>query len=116
MDDPSNPHSWVDRAEEDYVLAQSAIRRKAPLIYGATFHAQQCVEKYLKAILVSAQQVFPKTHDLVALGDLCTRVGMILPVEMDVLEKLNAFSVLARYPAIVRRLRRRRKQSMICEF
>lgn len=28
------------------------------------FHAQQCVEKYVKALLVLLQIDFPKTHDL----------------------------------------------------
>jgi len=30
--------AWVIRAEEDYALCRSALRRKAPLLYGATFH------------------------------------------------------------------------------
>ncbi len=33
------------------------------------FHAQQCVEKYLKAVLVSEAIDFPKTHDLEELMD-----------------------------------------------
>jgi HEPN domain-containing protein len=28
------------------------------------FHAQQCVEKHLKALLVLRAIVFPKTHDI----------------------------------------------------
>ena len=44
--------AWVARAEEDYVLARSSMRRKKPLTYGASFHAQQCAEKYLKATLI----------------------------------------------------------------
>lgn len=60
-----DPFAWVARAEEDYRLAQSALRRKQPLLYGVCFHAQQCAEKYLKALLVSRGRDFPKTHDLV---------------------------------------------------
>ncbi len=52
MSDPTDPLAWVDRAEEDYLLARFALRRKKPLTYGACFHAQQCAEKYLKAILI----------------------------------------------------------------
>lgn len=47
MSDPTNPLDWVVKAEEDYTLARSSLRRKAPLLYGAGFHAQQCAEKYL---------------------------------------------------------------------
>jgi HEPN domain-containing protein len=38
-------------------------------MYGATFHAQQCVEKYLKALLVAPGLAFPRTHDLTALDE-----------------------------------------------
>jgi HEPN domain-containing protein len=86
------------QAEEDFALAQSALRRKTPLTYGATFHAQQCIEKYFKAVLLAAHLPFPKTHDLVALSDLCLQAGILLPVVMDDLERLNAYSVLVRYP------------------
>ena len=100
MDDPLDPSAWIARAEEDFALAQSALRRKTPLTYGTTFHAQQCIEKYLKALLIIRHFLFPRTHDLVALAELCGRADIILPVEMDELERLNAFSVQVRYPGI----------------
>jgi HEPN domain-containing protein len=53
MSDPTDPLAWVHRAEEDWLLARSALRRKVPLIYGTTFHVQQCAEKYIKALLES---------------------------------------------------------------
>ena len=53
MSDINDPRAWVEKAEEDFVLAQSALRRKKPLITGVCFHAQQCAEKYMKALLVS---------------------------------------------------------------
>jgi HEPN domain-containing protein len=53
MTTPADPLSWIKVAEEDFKLAQVALRRKTPLTYGACFHAQQCAEKYLKAALVS---------------------------------------------------------------
>lgn len=60
----TDPLSWVERADEDYALARSALRRKKPLAYGVCFHSQQCAEKYLKAMLVSKRQRFSKVHDL----------------------------------------------------
>ncbi|MDO8971006.1 MAG: HEPN domain-containing protein [Saprospiraceae bacterium] len=98
MDNPLDPLSWAAQAEEDFALAQSALRRKIPLTYGANFHAQQCIEKYFKAVLLTSHLPFPKTHDLVALSDLCLQAGILLPVDMDDLERLNAYSVLVRYP------------------
>jgi len=98
MTDPADPLAWVQRAEEDWLLARSALRRKIPLIYGTTFHAQQCVEKYLKALLLSYRQAFPQTHDLIALYDLCIRNSISVPVDPDKLERLAAYAVQVRYP------------------
>lgn len=98
MSDPTDPQAWVARAEEDYALARSALRRRVPLTYGATFHAQQCAEKYLKALLVAQGQAFPRTHDLVALSDLCLRNGIIIQVDQDSLQRLAAYAVQVRYP------------------
>jgi HEPN domain-containing protein len=98
MSESTDPRAWGHRAEEDWLLARSALRRKAPLIYGATFHAQQCAEKYLKALLVSRRQAFPRTHDVVALHDLCRRHGLHIPVDPDQLERLSAYAVQVRYP------------------
>ncbi len=39
------------------------------------FHAQQCVEKYLKARLADGEVAFPKLHDLGAL------LNFVLPLE-----------------------------------
>lgn len=98
MSDPTDPLAWVARAEEDIALARSAIRRKVPLTYGAVFHAQQCAEKYLKALLVARGQEFPRTHDLAALRDLCLQNDISIPVDQDALERLAAYAVQARYP------------------
>jgi HEPN domain-containing protein len=98
MRDPRDPQAWVARAEEDYVLARLALRQKVPLTYGATFHAQQCAEKYLKALLVAQRLRFPRTHDLAALSDLCRQSGIDIRIEPDTLERLAAYAVEVRYP------------------
>ena len=98
MRDPTEPLAWVARAEEDLALARSALRHKTPLTYGATFHAQQCAEKYLKALLMARRQVFPRTHDLAALSDLCLQNELLIPVDRDALERLTAYAVQVRYP------------------
>jgi HEPN domain-containing protein len=90
--------AWIERADEDYLLALSSIHRKIPLTYGATFHAQQCIEKFLKALLISRQVAFPRTHDLAALGYLCLQAGIILPINDDALELITTYAVETRYP------------------
>jgi HEPN domain-containing protein len=98
MSEITDPLAWVARAEEDYLLARSALRRKKPLTYGVCFHAQQCAEKYLKAALVAKGQAFPKIHDLLVLNDLCGRAGLLLGIDADQLDTLSSYEVRTRYP------------------
>lgn len=90
--------AWVSRAEEDYLVAQSVMRRKRPLPYIACFHAQQCAEKYFKAILVATNQPFSKVHDLLVLNQECAQVGIIFTVSDDLLSILSTYAVRVRYP------------------
>jgi HEPN domain-containing protein len=98
MSDTTDPLAWVARAEEDFSLARLALRQRPPLTYGVCFHAQQCAEKYLKAILVARGQEFPKIHDLLALSDLCTKAGILLELDPDLLDTLSSYAVRVRYP------------------
>lgn len=98
MSEPTNPLSWVERAEEDYAIAAASTRRKKPWTYGACFHAQQCAEKYLKAILVAHGQDFPKVHDLLALNTLCVQAGILTGFDATRLDLLSAYAVRVRYP------------------
>ena len=59
---------WVEKAEGDFATAEREARaRKSPNYDGVCFHAQQCAEKYLKALSVEADLPFLRTHDLVIL-------------------------------------------------
>lgn len=98
MSEPTDPLAWVERAEEDFAIAVSAVRRKRPWTYGACFHAQQCAEKYLKAILVTHRQEFPKVHDLLALNTLCVQAGVLTGLDPALLDVLSAYAVRIRYP------------------
>ena len=86
------------KAEEDFLLAQSALRRKKPIIAGACFHAQQCAEKYMKALLVSKTAAFPMTYDLLLLNDLCSNAGIFIEVDPKLLNTLSDYAVRTRYP------------------
>ena len=61
---PDTP-KWLSKAEGDFHTARRELRaRKAPNFDAACFHAQQGVEKYLKAVLIEAGATFTRTHDL----------------------------------------------------
>jgi HEPN domain-containing protein len=43
---------WISKAEGDFLTAGRELRaRKSPNYDAVCFHAQQCAEKYLKAVL-----------------------------------------------------------------
>ena len=63
---------WVSKAEGDFATAGRELRaRKAPNYDAVCFHAQQCAEKYLKAVLQENKKHIPKIHNLVELMLLC---------------------------------------------
>ncbi len=101
MSNANDPVAWIALAEEDYDTARAALRRQAPWLHTACFHAQQTVEKYLKAILTTQGKIFPKTHDLLELCDLCEQAGVIVPMPIDDLDVLSDHAVQTRYPADV---------------
>ncbi len=61
------------------------------------FHAQQCVEKSLKAVLVTHGVIFRRTHDLIALAELLIDKKIAMPVALSELGKLNPYAVTFRY-------------------
>lgn len=98
MSDPGAPFDWAQYAEEDLIMARTALRRSKPLTTSSCFHSQQCAEKYLKAILVSQDIEFPKTHDLLILNTLCTERGIFTGFTKEDLGRLSGYAVNTRYP------------------
>jgi HEPN domain-containing protein len=90
---------WIEKAEGDHISALRELRaRKNPNYDSACFHAQQCVEKYLKGILQSWRVPFSKTHDLVKLLDACVDRHPEWEVMRDDMKLLTQFAVAFRYP------------------
>ena len=98
MTEVNDPRAWWEHAEEDFILARAALRRKQPLTSGVCFHAQQCAEKYMKALLISKDADFPKTHDLLMLNNLCSAAGIFLEIDPKHLNTLTDYAVRTRYP------------------
>ena len=90
---------WIQKAEGDLATAHRELRaRRAPNFDAACFHAQQCVEKYLKALLQEAETVFGKTHNLSLLLDLLRDNYPRLELLRPTLGILSAYAVEYRYP------------------
>ena len=53
---------WIAKAEGDFAVACRERRvRKLPNWDAVCFHSQQCVEKYLKALLIHQRKIRAKT-------------------------------------------------------
>lgn len=87
--------AWLDAAEEDLIVLE-AIKDSELATGAASFHAQQCVEKSLKAILEEFGRV-PRIHDL---EKLFQDANHFLKVEFDeaIVDKLNSLYIESRYP------------------
>ena len=89
---------WIHKAENDLQAASQILTlgKDAPTDT-ICFHAQQCVEKYLKAVLVSRSIPFPKTHVLHAIIEL-------LPADCrpelarDIQDQFTKYATTWRYP------------------
>ncbi len=65
------------------------------------FHAQQAVEKALKAVLSSAGQAYPRTHNLVMLAELLRGVAIAPPPDVECFGTLVPFGVVLRYEDVI---------------
>jgi HEPN domain-containing protein len=63
------------------------------------FHAQQAVEKALKAVLAANGVEFPYSHDLYGLLGLCRKNGIHIPDGLAGAGHLSVFAVRLRYDA-----------------
>jgi len=89
--------NWLFRANEDILVIDSLVKAGIEN-YTSTicFHAQQAVEKYLKAFLAFHDVDFPKTHDVDYLLSECQKIDtQHFRIE---LQSLNEFGVSVRYP------------------
>ena len=90
---------WIAKAEGDFITAEREFRaRKKPNYDSVCFHAQQSIEKYLKARLVEAGVFFPKIHDLGQLLNLLTPVEPIWESFRLVFNRVSYYAVDFRYP------------------
>ncbi|MBI5244305.1 MAG: HEPN domain-containing protein [Elusimicrobia bacterium] len=89
---------WVEKAENDLKTAAHTLRMGGGCPTDTVcFHAQQCVEKYLKGLLVFQEISFPRTHDI---GELAAaaqgKVRRSFSVEEQ--RRLTNYAAVTRYP------------------
>jgi HEPN domain-containing protein len=90
--------NWLFRANEDLAVCKELLKMDS-LSFNSSicFHAQQSVEKFLKAFLVANEIDFPKTHDVDFLLIECKKLNQNIFSKIE-LEDLSEFGVIVRYP------------------
>ena len=86
-------------AREDELMANSLLPVKGVTDAGIGLHAQQAVEKAIKAVLSAEKTEFPFTHDLERLKQFAKKSGIELPTTLDGIKALTPFALDERYGA-----------------
>ena len=88
--------AWLERAWDD-LEAIKQLRKNEHLTNVVSFHAQQTVEKSLKAVIEELEIGFVKTHNLPRLYEL-VKPHYDLIQDIDMLDQLDAVYTESRYP------------------
>lgn len=96
--EPGSPQEWLSYARSDLALARAEVGEEVYLS-ALCFHAQQAVEKSIKALLVLHNIDFPKTHSIERLTDMLPECVSKIDELMEA-ATLTAFATTFRYPGI----------------
>ena len=90
---------WIEKAEGDYTTARREMRaRNSPNYDAVCFHAQQMAEKYLKALLQENGLAIPRTHSLIDLLALISKLDSSFLLIQNDLNIVEGYAVQFRYP------------------
>ncbi len=90
--------AWFHKASKDLATAAFELAADPPFVEDVVFHAQQAVEKALKAFLTWHGREFRKTHNLVELGRSCAVLDSSLEDQLRVAAPLTEYAWRFRYP------------------
>lgn len=93
-------YDWLKRAKSNLARVRAGKVSKEVIYEDLCFDAQQCVEKSLKALLVSLNIVFPFTHSIGSLLQLVSKAGIEIPKDISRTTVLTRYAVHTRYPGI----------------
>ncbi len=96
LPEPGSAAQWLWYAEGDLVLARTQAFNRFPIEL-LIFHAEQVVEKSIKAVLVHFNAPVPRTHNLELLMDEAA-VYVEIPSAIRAAEDLTPYATVARYP------------------
>jgi HEPN domain-containing protein len=91
-------NQWIIKAQHDLGAARLLIQSNEPYLDIVVYHCQQAGEKALKAYLTYQDVIFPKTHSLNILLDLCEPFNQEFEQWQEVGEILTPYAATYRYP------------------
>jgi HEPN domain-containing protein len=89
---------WLERADHDIITARQTLLLPNSPTDTPCFHAQQAIEKALKALLTAHQIPFPRTHDLLRVLDLTLTLLPDLEGYRVQFADMESYAVDIRYP------------------
>jgi HEPN domain-containing protein len=89
---------WLKRAKSNLQIAKAGKVFEDILYEDLCFDCEQAVEKALKALLVSIDVSFPRTHSIGHLLELIEEHNINVPDEIKDSISLTAYAVSTRYP------------------
>jgi len=90
--------SWLSKVAKELAVAAYESTATPPFGEDIVFHAQQAVEKALKAFLTWHGHAFRKTHNLVELGEACSLIDPTLEALLRRASPLTEYAWKFRYP------------------
>ena len=94
---PDQAAVLLEKARGDLAMLEHLARNPEMPNWGIGFHAQQAVEKAIKAVLAANSVEYPRTHNLVRLLQLLGSVFGPMPPDGMELKILTVFGVPLRY-------------------
>jgi HEPN domain-containing protein len=87
----------LEKAKGDWLMLQRLLEDDRIPDWGIGFHAQQAVEKAVKAVLCFLEVEYPYTHNIAYLLDLLRAGAHPLPPDAPRLPELTIYGALTRY-------------------
>jgi len=89
---------WLSKAFDDLKFAVLGLNNE--FYSQVCFLSHQVIEKSLKAFLLAKGRIYPKTHNLLELADLCFEINRELKNYENELRIVDGYYIPMRYPDI----------------
>jgi len=107
---------WINKAEADFATAEREFAVTERTNFDAVcLHAQQCIEKLMKGLLIANGVTPPKIHDLAHLNRLLLPVCTDWNWPLEELHFLSRAAVEFRYPGEIADLEQASRALDICK-